>query len=192
MTTTVYFIRHAQSDFSKGDEASRPLTEKGMNDRQLVTAYLHDIDIGAMYSSPYKRAYDTVADLACSVGMEVVVVDGFRERRTDGLASDADFWKLTERQWADFSFPLPGGECLAEVQDRNITALNEILIRDKGKNIVIGTHGTALSTIINYYDNSYGFADFKAMVNIMPWIVKMDFNDIRCSGIEKIDLLQRD
>ena len=148
--TTVYFIRHAQSDYSIGDESSRPLSEKGMNDRLLVTAYLRDKDIGAIYSSPYKRAYDTIEDFANSIGMEIAIVDALRERKTDGLASDADYWNYTERQWADFSFPLPGGECLAEVQARNITALHEVLARDKDKNIVIGTHGTALSTIINY------------------------------------------
>jgi len=31
----------------------------------------------------------------------------------------------------------------------------------EGKNIVIGTHGTALSTIINYYDSTYGYDDFE-------------------------------
>jgi len=33
----------------------------------------------------------------------------------------------------------------------------------EGKNIVIGTHGTALSTIINYYDSTYGYDDFERM-----------------------------
>jgi len=53
---------------------------------------------------------------------------------------------------------------------------------------VIGTHGTALSTIINYYDSTYGFADFMAMVNIMPWVVSMSFDETSCVDIEKIDL----
>ena len=66
--------------------------------------------------------------------------------------------------------------------------LNDVLDTYKNKNIVIGTHGTALSTIINYYDHTYGFADFMAMVNILPWVVRMDFNDDGCISIEKIDL----
>jgi 8-oxo-dGTP diphosphatase len=52
----------------------------------------------------------------------------------------------------------------------------------------VGTHGTALSTIINYYDKTYGFDDFIAMVNILPWVVRMDFNDNGCMGMERIDL----
>jgi 2,3-bisphosphoglycerate-dependent phosphoglycerate mutase len=37
--TTVYFIRHAQSDTKVHDGRIRPLTEKGMNDRILVTEF---------------------------------------------------------------------------------------------------------------------------------------------------------
>jgi len=61
-------------------------------------------------------------------------------------------------------------------------------MRYKDKNIVIGTHGTALSTIINYYDNTYGFTDFMDMVNILPWVVRIYFNGNNCAGMEKIDL----
>jgi len=76
------------------------------------------------------------------------------------------------------------------VQERNINALNDVLNHHNGKNIVIGTHGSALSTIINYHDNTYGFDDFMAMVNIMPWVVMMTFEESHCVSIEKIDLFE--
>ena len=60
--TTVYFIRHAEADNTNRDGRNRPLTEKGMNDRALVTAFLHDKNIDAILSSPFKRAVDTVAE----------------------------------------------------------------------------------------------------------------------------------
>ena len=62
----------------------------------------------------------------------------------------------------------------------------------EGSNPAIGTHGTALSTIVNYYDSSYGHADFMAMVNIMPWVVKMYFDGQNCAAIEKLDLFHPD
>ena len=58
--------------------------------------------------------------------------------------------ELVEKRWQDFSFCEPGGEPLGSVQKRNIEALNEVLVSHKDKNIVIGTHGTALSTILHY------------------------------------------
>ena len=38
--TKVYFIRHAEPDYSNHDDLLRPLTEKGMQDRKIVTEYL--------------------------------------------------------------------------------------------------------------------------------------------------------
>lgn len=32
--TTVYFVRHAQPDLSVHDDLTRPLTEKGLQDRK--------------------------------------------------------------------------------------------------------------------------------------------------------------
>jgi len=191
--TTIYFIRHAESDISVRDGRLRPLTEKGMRDRALVTAFLKDKGIDAVLSSPFKRAVDTVADFAEKNGFLVETVEDFRERKSDSdWQRETDFWPFIERQWADFFYSLSDGECLAEVQDRNIAALNRVLDEYQGKTVAIGTHGTALSTIINHYDSSYGYADFMAMVKIMPWVVKMTFEGRDCAGMRKIDLFHLD
>jgi len=76
------------------------------------------------------------------------------------------------------------------VQRRNINALNSVLKEYEGKNVVIGTHGTALSTIINYYDKFYGYDDFIKMIDLMPWIVKMSFEGQECLLIDKINLFE--
>ena len=187
--TTVYFVRHAQADNSIRDGRIRPLTEKGMKDRTLITEFLQDKSIDAVLSSPFKRAVDTIADFAEKNGFEIRTIEAFRERKSDSdWIQDTDFFPFVEKQWSDFSYSLSDGECLAEVQNRNIAALNDVLIEHNGKNIVIGTHGTALSTIINYYDQEYGFTDFMEMVNILPWVVRMNFNDDGCISIEKISL----
>ncbi|MDR1736729.1 MAG: histidine phosphatase family protein [Oscillospiraceae bacterium] len=188
--TTVYFIRHAESDNAVRDGRIRPLTEKGLHDRAFVTDFLRDKYIDAVLSSPYKRAIDTVAPFAEERGLEIRLIEDFRERR-----SDVDFTRETfgfeefmRRQWADFNYTYSNGESLAEVQSRNIAALNGVLAKYKDKPVVIGTHGTALSTIINYYDPTYGYDDFMPMVDIMPWVVRMEFNGDGCVGMVKTDL----
>jgi len=188
--TTVYFIRHAESDISVRDGRIRPLTEKGLADRKLVTEFLQDKNIDAVLSSPFKRAVDTVADFAEKNGFKIEIVEAFRERKGDSDMdrNNFDFDAFNKRQWADFSYTLSDGECIAEVQKRNISALNDVLFRYRNKNIVIGTHGMALSAIINNYDNTYNFDDFMAMLYINPWVVRMDFNDDGCICIKKIDL----
>jgi len=186
--TTVYFVRHVQADNAVRDGRVRPLTEKGLHDRHLVTEYLRDKRIDAVLSSPFKRAVDTVAPFAQQNGFSIELIEDFRERESDTNWDRSTYFAFSERQWADFSYTLSDGECLAEVQARNIAALRGVLARHKGKNIVIGTHGTALSAIINYYDSTYGFADFKAMVYTLPWVVRMAFDEDRCIEIEKINL----
>ena len=188
--TIIYFIRHAQSDNSFRDGRIRPLTEKGMNDRALVTEFLQNKSVDAVFSSPFKRAIDTIANFAEKNGFYIDTIEDFRERKSDSNMgkNDTEFTLFMERQWTDFNYTFSDGECLTEVQDRNIVALNEILTKYKDKRIVIGTHGTALSTIINYYDHTYCFEDFMSMVNILPWVVKMSFDENACVEIEKIDL----
>ena len=157
--TKVYFIRHAEPDYSNHDDLLRELTPKGMQDRKIVTEYLSNKKIDVVLSSPYKRAVQTLEDFADKFGFKIETIDDFHERKV-GNEWIENFHDFSKNQWADFDYTLQGGECLHEVQTRNIAALKEVLRKYEGKNIAIGTHGTALSTIINYYDKSFGYADF--------------------------------
>lgn len=185
--TTIYFVRHAEPDYNNHDDFFRPLTDKGLKDRIKVTNYLLDKEIDVVLSSPYVRAVDTVADFAKNAGLNIETIDDFRERKVDSVWVE-DFKGFCKKQWSDFNFKLKDGETLNEVQQRNIKALEEVLERFKGKNIVIGSHGTALSTIINYYDNTFNYDNFDAIVGVMPWVVKFEFEGKSCISIEQIDI----
>ena len=50
-----------------------------------------------------------------------------------------------------------------------------------GKNIVIGTHGTALSAILNYYRPEFGCEDFLRILDWMPYVVELTFEGKPCS-----------
>lgn len=185
--TTVFFIRHAEPNYDNHDDLSRELSQKGLEDRKRVTSFLLDKNIDVVLSSPYKRAIDTVSDFAQQKRMDITVVEGFRERKVDNVWID-DFNAFCEKQWNDFSFKLSDGECLQEVQIRNIAALNRVLAEYKDKNIVIGSHGTALSTVINYYDKSFGYSDFTRIRYLMPWIVEFVFDENTCVEIQSYNL----
>lgn len=188
--TNVYFVRHAQPNYNNHDDLSRELTEKGMADRKLVTEFLSDKDIHAVYSSPFRRSVDTVKDFADKHGLAITLIDDFRERRIDSGWIE-DFESFARHQWEDFSYKLSDGECLGEVQDRNIRALRGIVEANKGRNVVIGSHGTALSTVINYFDPSFGYDEFEAIRKLMPWIVCFSFEEGQCAAIQKFDLLHQ-
>ena len=174
--TTVYFVRHAQPNYENHNDLLRELTAKGLEDRKKVTEFLNHQNITAVISSPYKRAIDTVKEFADLHDMQIELIEDFRER-TVGNEWIEDFEAFARRQWQDFSYKLSGGESLEEVQERNIKALQTVLNSHKGENIVIGTHGTALSTILHRYDSSFGYEAFCNIKNIMPWIVRFVFDD---------------
>lgn len=184
--TTVYFVRHAQPDCSNHNDMERELTEKGLKDSKLVTKYLFDKDIYAVLSSPYKRSVDTVKHFADSVGLEIETVEDFRERRVDSEWIE-DFDSFCRQQWSDFSYKLTDGEALGEVQRRNIDALFKALDKYKNQSIVIGSHGTALSTIINFFDDSFKYDEFEKIRETFPWIVKLTFDGKINKEIEYID-----
>ncbi len=145
----------------------------------MVLDTLKDRHIDAFLCSPYRRSLDTIRTAADYFGMEIRTDERFRERKAGAGAPE-----VRDRRWNDFSFAEEGGENLNSVQDRNMEALREALHEYAGKTVVIGTHGTALNTILNYYDRSFGVRDFLRIVNRMPYIVEMTF-DGECLSAQK-------
>lgn len=180
----VYFVRHAQPDLSVQDDLTRPLTEKGIVDSKKVTEFLLDKKITKIFSSPYKRAYDTIKDFAEKSNLNITIIDDFRERKIDDVWIE-DFNEFARKQWDDFDYKLERGESLNEVQKRNIKALQEILEKYPDDNIVIGTHGTALSTIINFYNKNFNYDDFERIKPLMPHIVYIDFEGLEAKEIKE-------
>lgn len=188
--TEIYFVRHAEPNYGNRNDEARELTEKGLADRTLVTEFLRDKRIDAVLSSPYKRAVDTVKDFADRFGYEIEIVPDFRERRVDSVWID-DFAAFSRRQWADFDYKLSDGETLAEVQRRNIAALETVRNTYRGKRVAIGSHGTALSTIVHHYDPSFGYSSFESIRELMPWIVRLTFDGDRLERMEMFDVFAR-
>lgn len=182
--TTVFFVRHAQPDFSVKNTSVRNLTEEGLADRLRVAEFLEDAGINAIYSSPYKRAYDTVLPIAERLSIDIRTDDRLRER-SNGEGTEP-FEEYAEKQWNDFSYKRTNGESLGETQERNIAALREILAANSNKTIVIGTHGACISTIVNYYNPEFGFTDFMRILNFMPFVVKFVFEGEKIISIEEL------
>lgn len=186
--TKVYFVRHAQPVFNHADERTRPLTEEGKRDTKAVLDFLKDKNIDIFYCSPYKRSMDTIRETAEYFEKDIITDERLREREKGAGGNNHGMF---QKRWADHNYHEPGGESITMVQERNIAALENILEKSKDKNIVIGTHGTALSTILNFYDSSYNCDSFLRIIDWMPYIIELDFegttliNQIEHIHIEK-------
>lgn len=172
MTTRIYFVRHAQPDHNWIDDRTRPLSEEGKCDLPIVADFFKDKQIDLFYSSPYKRSMDTIADTAIFFKKNIITDERFRERKK---GKNGNNYEVFEKRWSNHDFHEENGESLKMVQMRNMEALNEILKNNENKNIVIGTHGTALSTILNFYNPQFNCKDFMRIIDFMPYIIELNF-----------------
>lgn len=188
--TTIYFIRHAQSDHLSRDDATRPLTDIGLADTAKVTEALKDKGITHIISSPHLRALQTVSDLAKALNIQVDLDKDFRERVVGTWIPD-HFYSYIKKQWYDVTYRNEGGENLSEVQVRCVSAVRRATKQYKNETIAVATHGTALATIINYFYPDFGYTDVMRMINFMPYIVRMDFEDNKCVSKEEVLIVER-
>ena len=121
------------------------------------------------------RSADTVAFF----GKEIITDERLREREK---GSEGNNHGMFQKRWADHDYYEEGGESIAMVQKRNMEALNEILSDNADKEVVVGTHGTALSTILNFYDKSFSCEDFLRIIDWMPYIIELDFEGDKLVG----------
>ncbi len=185
--TELYFIRHCQPNYENHDDTSRELSPKGRADIRLVTEYLRGKGIGAVLSSPFKRAFDTVAPFARDAGLPVATMDGLRERQVDSGWIE-DFDSFARRQWEDFSYKLDHGESLGQVQGRMVGCLDEILAGYEGQRVAVGSHGTALSVLVHTFRPGFGYGGFQRIRGLMPWAVHFTFSGKECVNVEETDL----
>jgi hypothetical protein len=177
--TKIYFVRHAQPEHAWEDDRTRQLTGEGRRDSAIVFEFLKDKHIDAFYSSPYKRSVDTIADSADFFGKDIITDEDLREREK---GENGNNHGMFHKRWADHNYHEEGGESIAMVQKRNMRALTEILRDNIDKEVVVGTHGTALSTILNFYDKSFGCDDFLRIVDRMPYVIELDFEGDKLVG----------
>lgn len=190
--TTVYFIRHAQSDRFTQDDRTRPLTKEGLSDTLKITEALLEKGISHIMSSPYKRTIQTVTDLSEKLGLTIETDEDFRERNAGQWHGD-NFKDYIKAQWEDFSYHILDGECLSDVQSRNIKALHKYLGKYKNETIAIATHGTALSTMINYYYPDFNYDSFMRIIDFMPYVVKMEFDEEnKVTNFEEILIIEKE
>lgn len=174
--TKVYFVRHAQPEYAWEEDRTRPLTEEGRKDSHIVLDFLKDKKIDKFYCSPYRRSIDTIADTATFFQKEIITDERLRERKK---GPDGNTRGMFRKRWADHDYHEEGGESIAMAQKRNVEALHQILSDNPGREIVVGTHGTALSTILHFYDSSFGCDDFLRIIDWMPYIIELDFEGDR-------------
>ncbi len=186
--TTVYFVRHAQTDYRNPIDKDRVLTDEGMRCRLKARDYLiakqTDRNRTHIYSSDFRRSIDTIRPFADYMGIDVIPCQAFREWSV--IAPEKEYYALCQRAWLDFDYRFQECETMREVQQRNVKQLLELVRKHQGDTLVIGSHGVALSTVIHFFNPWYDYQDVLRIMDLKPWIVKFEFEGSRFMSYQEV------
>lgn len=160
MTTRLLLARHGETDAAVSGRTQgridNPLNARGVQQARVLAARLGGERPTALYSSPASRALATAGPLAAALGLAI---------RTDTRLLEMDYGALDDLtgvelrarhpefmvQWADADpshLRMPGGETLAEAQQRVLDAIGELEQRHYGEVVAVFSHGFALRALL--------------------------------------------
>lgn len=171
---TIYFVRHAEPDYGDKDCINRGLTIYGIQQTEYIKDYFEQIEIKNIYSSPFRRAKQTLEKVSLTKNLDIISIDFFRERKAaESNTNKEAFENFALRQWTDFTFSLPGGESLYDVADRYIAGVN-MLVQNHNENdsVIVGCHITGLCAYLSEFGIINNYSEFQNVANRKPWIVK--------------------
>jgi len=158
MKTRLIFIRHAEAEgnytrvFQGWTDGE--LTEKGHKQAEKLAQRIKDIDIDVLYSSTLKRATQTAEYIAEVKGLPIIRTDKLKE--INGGDWEGERWEILPKRWPDeyetweckpHIHKMPNGESMEEFQLRLINEVKYIVNNNRGKNVCIVTHGTAIKAL---------------------------------------------
>jgi probable phosphoglycerate mutase len=155
--TVTVLLRHGQTPMSVQKRycgvSDVPLTETGVRQAVAAAKRLAGAGIGAIVTSPQRRAAQTAGEVAAVTGAPVVTDDGFAETgfgAWEGLtfAEVRQQWPAELTAWlADPQVAPPGGESFAEVSARVTAALRRVLA-GQARTVLVVSHVTPIKTLV--------------------------------------------
>lgn len=171
MNNTYYLVRHAHSAYTP-DELKRPLSDQGRASLPQLDC-LKDKSISAIYSSPYRRAIETVQPLAEALNLPIQTDRRLAERRlSKEPVPDQNFEACLKQLWQQPNSSLPGGESNLDAQARALDLLEELEKKHHDEGIVLSSHGNLICILLSAFDQRVDY-DFWASLS-MPDVLVLD------------------
>jgi broad specificity phosphatase PhoE len=171
-----YLIRHAHADWTPDEE--RPLSAQGMEDAIRVADALCRMPVAQIYSSPYRRAIQTVQPLADRLDLAIEIASELRERSLGNPKPGTDFVGAVEKTWVNPSFAHPGGESNKAAQMRTATFVRRLLADCEGGHIALSTHGNLLALLAQLFEPRIGFGFWKALSMPDIYTIRLDGSEV--------------
>ncbi len=162
--TRLVLVRHGESRatverFLGGPRSCTGLTDFGraqavaLRDRLMAG---HDVSVTALYASNFPRAIETANIVAPAIGsMSLSVDSGWGEHDPGPDCDGMQYSEFVERfgmpKWDDLHANVfPGGETVAQFQDRVMETLRRTVRNNEGGTVLIACHGGVIDTVLRH------------------------------------------
>ncbi|MGI2297787.1 histidine phosphatase family protein [Paenibacillus sp. GXUN7292] len=126
---------------------------------------------------------ETIKSVAFEYQNNINIKEDLRERAIGNFAP-MTFKEAKHQVFKDFHFSFPGGESSTEAQKRAVNVITSIIESNKGRKIVIGTHGDIMTLMLNHFDNRYGYSFWES--TSMPDIYKLTLDANKLIAVERM------
>jgi probable phosphomutase (TIGR03848 family) len=159
MAATIHLLRHAvtaATGTKLGGRTQAPLSDTGRGQAEALRDHLADVDLKAIYASPLPRTTETAEIVAKPHRLKVRPAEGVIEvdygRWTDRPLKPLykhKMWPAIQQTPSLVTFP--DGESIRGMQERAITAVEEIAAKHDGKKIAIVSHADVIKALVAAY-----------------------------------------
>jgi len=157
---TLYVVRHCQAE---GQEADAPLTPEGVAQSDRLADSLATANIERIISSPYIRATQSIEPLARRLNL-AVELDVRLIERVLCSGNRPDWQECLRASFSDLDLSFEGGESGREAMQRAVAVVTEIQ-RHSAQSTLLVTHGNLMALLLKHFDDSIGFAEWRALSN---------------------------
>jgi phosphoserine phosphatase len=157
----ILLVRHGETEWNRTHRfqgrSDTPLNENGIRQAKAMAVMLKDESLTTVYASPLCRALETARLIKVYHPLPLLIEEeGFIEMdlgEFDGMASKewaTQYPDFMKSWWEDpGKLKMPGGECLEQVQDRALHALDRIIAsHPENSTILVCSHNFVILSLL--------------------------------------------
>lgn len=151
----LYVTRHGQTQYNIETRicgrSNVRLTEKGIQQAQMLAESMAGSDVDIILVSPLIRAKTTADIVAQKLQVPVVVDERLAERDYGAIDGTYEGTPGFMENWVQFGYIYPEGESLLRVVQRVYNFLDDIKVTYKDKTVMVISHGGVCRVINSYF-----------------------------------------
>lgn len=157
-----------------GQEREAELTSVGIRQAQVLSMFLehYPIDVHRIITSPFKRAVDSIHPFAEAAGIKLEEEERLAERMLSDKPLE-EWLEILERSFTEMDLKVYNGESSNEAMERSSSVMKELMkSEDDDKTVLLMTHGNLMTLMLRYFDDTFGYEDWKNLRNPDLYLVK--------------------